>query len=301
MAQIYRARHQDTRVEVAIKVSLSESLDPTNKNALRREVDILTCLNHPGVIRVLPIPLKGAKEQPYMARAFTLSGQPWFYVMEYLQGGSLEGILREVKKIPLSLASAIGVRLADALAYIHGCGVAHLDVKPENVVVRCPLVKNATIEPVLIDFGVAAQTKQSNATGGTLITMSPEYIRKVRGELAPEQKIDFKRVDIYALGVVTYRMWTGQYPFRGITERSLTSAILHEAVQSPRAINPELPRQTEDLMMEWLAKDPFARPSLEEIRRELTYLTAGLTCVPQNIGTGITPKKRTSRWQFWRK
>jgi eukaryotic-like serine/threonine-protein kinase len=292
MAQLYRGRLQNAHQEVAIKVNLSEedSHNPQNKNALRQEVDILTRLDHPGVIRIQRIPLRGAKEQPYMARELKIPGHPWYYVMEFLPGGSLSSLLKDVKKIPFSLASAIGLRSLDALVYIHSRGIVHLDLKLENVLLRRPLVQGSAIEPVLIDFGVAAQTKQSNATGGTLITMSPEYIRKIRGELAPEQKVDLEKVDIYALGVVMYRMWTGQYPFGGLTERSLSSAILHEAVQPPRKFNPELPIQVDSLLQQWLSKDPIARPSLEEIRRDLVRFAGGMTRVSDSFSGGSTPK-----------
>jgi serine/threonine-protein kinase len=301
MAQIYRAYQPDKRREVAVKVSLADgdSKTPLYRNALRREVDILTKLNHPGIIRVLPIPLHSVKEQPYVARAYNLPGQPWYYVMEFLKGGSVGLTLKEIKRFQLSLASAIGEKLADTLLYTHSHGVAHMDIKPENILMRYPLVKNARIEPVLIDFGVAAQTKQVSATGGTLITMAPEYIRKMRGQLAPEQKVDLEKVDIYALGVVVYRMWTGQFPFNNLSERSLTSAILNDTIRSPRDIIPELPRKTETLMEQWLSKDPILRPSLDEIRRELHYLGAGIVSIPETI----IPEndRKSSGWQFWRK
>ena len=291
MAQIYRARMPALRQDVAVKVSLVEGNGrlPQNNNALRLEVDILTRLNHPGVIRILRVPLESAKEQPYMACARNLPGAPWYYAMEYLGGGSLGNILKEAGKLPFSLASAIGYKLVEAISYIHSRDIVHLDIKPENVLMRHTLKKGALIEPVLIDFGVAAHTKQVNASGGTLITMAPEYIRKVRGELDPQLHIELEKVDVYALGVVVFRLWTGQYPFGGLSNGSLTSNILHGTIQKPRSINPGLPPQTDELMHAWLSKDPVARPTLSELQRDLKYFAAGLTHVPENV---VVEKKK---------
>ena len=298
MAQIYRARMPVLHQDVAVKVSLSEGNGrlPQNNNALRLEVDILTRLNHPGVIRILRVPLESAKEQPYMACARNLQGAPWYYAMEYLGGGSLGSILKETHRLPFSLASAVGYKLIDAIQYIHSRDIVHLDIKPENVLMRFPLTKGAVIEPVLIDFGVAAHTKQINASGGTLVTMAPEYIRKVRGEMDPQLRIDLEKVDVYALGVVVFRLWTGQYPFGGITNGSLTSNILHGTIQRPRTLNPELPPQTDELMHAWLSKDPVARPTLDELQKELKYFAAGLTHVPESI----IPQKKKGLFGFGR-
>ena len=127
--------------------------------------------------------------------------------------------------------------------------------------------------------------------------MAPEYVRLARGESDPSIKTDLEKVDIYALGVVVYRMWTGQYPFGGISERSLTSAILNATVISPTRVNPELPRQTDALMQAWLSKDPISRPSLDEIVRELKYLSAGLTTITQDL---VTKTKKSGHWPFKR-
>lgn len=298
MAQIYRARSTNSRTEVAIKVSLANGGDPQNKNALRQEVDILSKFNHPGVIRLVPIQLSGSKNPPLMARLIHLPGQPWYYMMEYLPGGSLAGALKKIKRFPFTLAAVIGSKLANTLIYIHSIGIAHLDIKPENILLRHSLKHNNPIEPVLIDFGVAANTKDPKASGGTLVTMAPEYIRKLRGELAPAHVVDLRMVDTYSLGVVMYRLWTGNYPFDSISERNITSKILLEKPKPPSDVNPELPRQVDDLMVNWLAKDPFIRPSLDEIENTLRYMSAGLKYVPRGLDGS---EKSNSSWKFWKK
>jgi serine/threonine protein kinase len=298
MAHVYRAVNPASREKVVLKISLAEKDErsPINKNALRREVDLLKNLHHPGVVQLIMIPLAGAKEDRELAQAIHLPERPWFYAMEYLGGGSLSQVLRQIGRLPLSLSAVIGYRMASVLTYIHSRGVVHLDLKPENILLRYELAQGAPIEPVLIDFGVSARSEQSRATGGTLITMSPEYLRKTRGELDPEQVVDLERVDIYALGVVTYRILSGQYPFDSLNDKTLTSAILNSKPKNLCEIDPGLPRQMDTLMQDWLAKDPLARPNLEEIYDALKYFSAGLKEVPE----GIFPEKSGSWWQFWR-
>lgn len=297
MAQIYRARDRSTRREVALKLSIDNHQKVTNEISIRREVDLLKKMDHPGVIKVLPITLKGAKKSldNFMAREPRILGQPWYYAMEYIPGGSLDDLLKQVDKLGVDLAALIGVRLAKTLRYIHKNEVVHLDIKPHNILLRHPLKRGAPVAPVLIDFGISAKAKEQKASGGTIVTMAPEYIRKSRGEFAPEQTVDLKRVDIYAMGVVMYLLWTGRYPFDGRSRSSVTSSILNDKVQSPRSFNPALSPQTEQFMFDWLSKDPLARPSIEEIIHELEYLAGHLKKVPDDFDPG------DKKFQFWRK
>jgi eukaryotic-like serine/threonine-protein kinase len=286
MAEVYIAYAKNPDGEegtpVVLKISRIDSQHPRYGNALKLEVDIISRLSHPYIIKAIPLPL-GTRSDPFVARAVEMDGHPWFYAMEYLRGGALAGYLKQGKKLPLDLSSKITLCLIDAVAYLHSMKIAHLDIKPENVLLRSPLVKGAPIEPILIDFGVAARTIQGDATGGTLIAMSPEYLKKSKGLTAPEITIDLAKVDIYALGVAIYRMWTGQYPFGGMTERSLTSSIMNTVPQPPHSINPALPRETDQLIMYWLAKDPRDRPSLAEIKEQLAVWGDGLSQVPDTL------------------
>jgi serine/threonine-protein kinase len=296
MAQIYRARVGNSRQEVAVKVSLLTGADPVHSNALRQEVDILKDINHDGVIRVLPIPLQSAKEKPYMAR-LNIPGQPWYYAMELMRGGSLASLLKDSPQLPLDLASALGMRVADTLMYLHTQRIIHLDIKPENILLRFPLRPNGAIEPVLIDFGVSCRgIYDLRAKGGTLATMSPEYIRNAKGNLPRGDKLDLRMTDAYALGVVMYRLWTGQYPFKGRTEGELTSEILTKKPAPPRTLNPNLPGNVDLLMEQWLEKDPLARPTLDEIWRDLNRLSSGMKRLPPNFKLAAQNKPL---WKFW--
>lgn len=297
MSSVYHATGSEQQGDLALKISRMDISDPRFNNALKQEVDILKVLNHPGVVRVFPVQLAGAKQEVHMARALELRGQPWYYVMEFLRGGSLRELNTRLGILPFALACSISTRLVDSLCYLHAHGIAHLDVKPENILFRYGSVRGMSIEPVLIDFGVAARTKNPRTTGGSLHTMAPEQLRQTRGELPPESPIDVTKMDIYSLGVVTYRMWTGDYPFGGVTAQSITNAVLNMAVQPPSTVNPALPREADQLMLRWLAKDPAMRPSLDEIKHYVYFWSDGIHQFSD------LPSKNGNKkwWQFWKR
>lgn len=295
MADVYRARVASRRQEVALKISQLDRSEPILNNALRFEVNLMSRLTHPGIVRVLPIPFKNRKQQPFMARALNLPGKPWYFAMEYLPGGSLETLTKKAGPLPFDLACAIGLEIAHALSYLHKNNIVHLDIKPDNILFRHTPQRDNPIAPVLTDFGIAAMNAtNASMRGGTTVIMPPELIRKMRGELPPEHEIDLRKVDVYMLGVVLYRMWTGKYPFDGLTRKRITSAIIRGRIISPRVYNDQVPPEAEELIFDWLSRDPIMRPDLPEIRRYLTRWAGGLRRFPHTL----TP---TRRWPFGRK
>ena len=293
MANVYRAVDDQNSSDVALKISREDRRDPRFNNALRMEVDILKQIRHPGLVRLIPSPLAGSRQEAFVIRALELPGNPWYYAMEYLDGGSLHQLISQLESVPFQAACVIASRLCDALIYLHQCNVIHLDLKPENVLFRNKPEEGNLIEPVIIDFGVAARSKGAHALGGSLHTMAPEHIRQMRGELPPEINLDLFKMDIYSLGVVVYRMWTGTYPFGGLSANSLTSAVLNNQVRPPSEINPLVPPQADRLVQAWLAKDPQYRPSLLDIRNYMNYWAGGLAVFPELP----VPKKK---WKFWK-
>ncbi|MCP3914874.1 MAG: serine/threonine protein kinase [bacterium] len=135
--------------------------------------------------------------------------------------------------------------MAEALHYAHECGVVHRDVKPANLLVR------ASGDPVVADLGLAFQAEaqahltREGALLGTPAYMSPEQARG-------EEGVDH-RTDVYALGVVLYRMLSGRLPFQG-SWHTVLRQVLEVEPQSPRKLDPGLPVALETICLKTMAK-----------------------------------------------
>ncbi len=264
MATVVRAIGSNGK-EVALKISHS-----ANDSFLMHESQILQELDHPGIVKILPIHTEIGKTS-YYQRAIELAGHPWFFVMEFLEGGSLSDWLKKVNVLTPGEASFIAREVAKALEYIHSRNFAHNDIKTDNVLFRRKLEKGNSIEPVLIDFGIAARTKRIQTDAGSLLWMSPERFLEVKGEgPAPEVKVDPKKVDVYAVGVLLYRMLTSKMPFTGMTEKRITERILKEKPQDVVASNSKVPPELSDLILSCMSKRAELRPTTHQLIKELS-------------------------------
>lgn len=136
--------------------------------------------------------------------------EPPYYVMEYLENGSLAHRLAQ-GPLPVSEAVRIATRVAQALVHAHGSGILHCDLKPANVLL------DADWEPRLCDFGQSRLVDEQSPALGTLFYMAPEQ--------ADLKAVPDARWDVYALGALLYQMVTGQPPHRtDETERQLRDA-----------------------------------------------------------------------------
>ncbi len=178
---VVEGRHRQITRQVAIKVLTRAG--PAYRAGFRREADVLAGLDHPHIVRIYD----------YVER-----GELSLLVMEHLPGGTLRSRLAEASP---AMACAVGLAAADALAAAHTAGVLHRDVKPSNI----PFARDGA--PKLVDFGI------SKFFGGT--STSVHSIVGTPGYMAPEQ-IGGERVgsgtDLYALGVVLFRLLTGTMP-----------------------------------------------------------------------------------------
>jgi serine/threonine-protein kinase len=153
--------------------------------------------------------------------------------------------------------------LAEGLRAIHSAGLAHQDVKPENVM----LAPGGRI--VLLDLGIGVPEVNAGLDGrieGSPAYMAPEVISR---NMRPGNA---HLADLYALGVVAFEMLTGQTPFDGKTVWEIWAKHLNEPIPDVRRVRPDLPRALSDLVTELLSKDPGERPQSAE--SVLWYLDA---------------------------
>lgn len=289
-ATVYRAAEDGRREEVAVKLGVVSN-DPAYTKSLRAEAKVLQQFAHDSIVRLHPIPRNDKGGTVWYANALGIPGEPVFFVMEYLQGGSLEQYLKQVDRLSVMETAVIALDVARALDYIHQHGYAHNDLKLENIVFRDPVVAGKPFTPVLVDFGIATRIQSPNA--GSLYIMPPEKVDEVKLESAPEMKgeVDRTMVDVWGLGVVMYRMLGGQLPFSGRNERSLTQRIRHSRPTSLRQLAADIPEEMDELIIDGcLAKDPQHRLTLLEVGRWLNSMVDGEVVARQSGENGRTPR-----------
>jgi len=257
------------------QVGISGERDEYNKVAIRNEAEFLSTLHHQRIVRVYPISreYRGKRINEYYAKAHEIPGEPWYFVMEHLSGGTMTAHVKKYGPLTVPEATNIVGNVCLGLYHLYNIKrIAHNDLKPENVLFRSPVRKGKPFDPVLIDFGTAAGTKNYREEAGTLYVMSPERIRVARGLNAPEtaSTIDPTKAEVWAIGILLYFAMTKQPPFNSHNSRTLTSQILNDHPELIRKKSPKIPEDLEGFILNGcLAKNPADRPDILEI---LNYL-----------------------------
>lgn len=259
MGVVYRARHLAMDRPVALKVIHPSTRGNTDAvKRFRREMKTTSRINHPNVIRVTDF---GETEE----------GQ-FYLAMELLHGETLRARMDREGKLPVTDACRIGQQILGALGAAHAEGIVHRDLKPENIML-VPVYGQPDQVRVL-DFGIARFVEGSDETSSSLhVTLAGMFVGTPH-YASPEQisgdPID-GRADLYAFGVLFYRMVTGQLPFDtdGHTLKVLRMH-LNSPVVPPTEVDPALPPWIDGVVARLLAKYPDERPAhAEEVMAEL--------------------------------
>ncbi len=263
-SRVVRARPiDDSDRQTALKISHTGGNQNYLFTALQKEVEILQELNHRGVVQLRRI---SSGDNPYKERAGQIVGKPWFFGMECLQGGSLETLLRGLGPLSLGESATICHQVGTALEYIHKKGLAHNNVRPNNILFRRELRVGDRLEPVLIDFSVTAKSIKPQLDG-LLVYMSPEQLKADREPSMPdiEPKLDSSKADVWSMGILLYRLLVGQEPFQTPTDRGKTSAVLHDNPQSMMNRRHDLPSTLDEFVIEGcLSKIPSLRVDMQD-------------------------------------
>lgn len=233
MATVYLAEDAKHRRKVAIKV-LREDLGASVGSArFLREIEIAAQLQHPNIL-----PLLDSGEADGLL----------YYVMPFVEGQSLRQRLEHERELPIGEAVRILTELVDALAYAHGRGVVHRDIKPDNIML-------SGRHALITDFGVARALRE--AKGNSLITTmgvalgTPAYMSPEQATADPN--VDH-RADIYAAGIVAYELLAGRTPFHGATPQQVLAAQVTAVPDLVTKYRPGVSPQLESIVMRCLAK-----------------------------------------------
>jgi len=182
-----------------------------------------------------------------------------FIVLEYVDGQDLKTLLLRTGALPPRVAAIIMRDVARALAFAHGKGLVHRDVKPGNVMV------STGGEIKLMDFGIVREMDSDLTSTGAFLG-TPSY-------MSPEQflgeKITFSS-DIFSMGVMLYELLSGAKPFRADSDSSLSKKVREEKPPPLRSQNPAIPRKLRKITARCMKKDPQKRyPDAEALVREL--------------------------------
>ncbi|WP_159798299.1 serine/threonine-protein kinase [Puerhibacterium puerhi] len=259
MADVYRGIDRVLGRPVAVKVLRDSAADESDRARFVVEARTLARLSHPGLVTVLDAGIGCAAEDAAARPLATPVDQP-FLVMELVDGPTLAQVLADGPLDPAEVRS-VGVRLADALAYVHSQGVVHRDVKPGNVLL------DADRSVKLTDFGIVrllddnARHTRTGQTIGTAAYLAPEQV--TGGAVT-------SATDVYALGLLLLEAVTGSRVYPGPTLESAL-ARLHRPPEIPQT----LPAAWQLLLDRMTAIDPRARPSATEVADQLRAAPTG--------------------------
>lgn len=253
MGVVYRATDNIER-EVAIKALHAHlTRDESRLQRFRSEAVALGRLHHPNI-----------------ATLFALHEQngAYYMVMEFVQGETLEDLVKRNGALPLKTALELFCDALRGFEHAHARGVIHRDIKPSNLM----LSRDGTVK--ITDFGIArmAGSGRMTQTGkliGTLEYMSPEQVRGLEQDA---------RSDIYSLGILLFELVTGRIPFSSTSDFDLMRAQLEDAAPPARTFVADLPPALDAVLQKSLAKDPNARfQSVGEMRGALEEVTKTLS------------------------
>jgi uncharacterized protein YjdB len=235
MATVFLAHDLSLDRKVAIKVMAPALLTGEGMvERFKREARTSAQLSHPHII-----PIFAVRQSENLV----------YFVMKYIEGRSLESIIKELGPLPIPMAQSILQQVGSALAYAHRRGVIHRDIKPGNIMI------DAEGWSVVTDFGIAKVSEargltMTGATVGTPTYMSPEQC--AAKDITPAS-------DQYSFGIVAYEMFSGSQPFTGDSIMAIMYQHFNEPPPSLRASRPDCPPEIEAAILRMLEKEPTAR------------------------------------------
>ena len=265
---VYRAYDLRNDRQVALKVLRVEFAGTQSIDRFRREIEILSRLDHPNIVAF------------YDSGDF--NGAPWS-AMSRIAGETLRDRLDRERQLPIGEALCIAKEVADALAYAHTQGIVHRDIKPGNI-----LLQNGRV--FVADFGIAraigrGEREQWLSTSGVQIG-TPAYMSPEQG--SAESEID-GRSDIYSLGCVLYEMLAGELPFTGTSASAIVARHLLDPVPPLATVRRSVSPSVTAVVYRALAKSPADRFS------NASEFAVALDAVSRNPTVSVVAVPRRAR------
>lgn len=253
MGEVYKAYNPSLHRLAAIKILHQDHFTERFKN----EASIQASINHPNIARLYEFSKIGGRD---------------CIVMEYVEGESLDELLKNRRKLTPREATKIIIQIAAALSYLHKKEIIHRDIKPQNIKIQ----PDGTVK--MLDFGIAKhklspKLTQTGFVVGTLEYLSPEQLLQ-----KPELKSD-----IWSLGVLSYELVTGYLPFESTTIPGLHDKIRKGNFTNPEILVPDIPSNLCNLIDKCLRINPSSRIPANEVQAIL------------GVKDTVTPKNHLER------
>jgi serine/threonine protein kinase len=268
MGVVYKAWQKSLERPVALKLLLAEhASSPELYARFMAEARAAASLTHPNIVSVYQV--GQCPSGPY-------------FVMEYIDGPSLETLLK--RTLPVAWSVSLLVTVAEAVQHAHERGIIHRDLKPGNIMLHL------SRRPVVMDFGIA-KVMGGKGTGfsthpGTLIG-TPAYMPPEQADDTPDKAPIGPSSDVYSLGAILYTLLTGKVPYdEGSALRTLMRVMSPAPPPAPRSLRPEVPTRLEQICMKCLEKDPGNRyQTAQALADELKRLRHNLSAKPISSST----------------
>jgi len=227
---VYLAYERDLDRRVVLKfLSGDLSQNPDWRQRFREEAQTVAQLNHPHIVTIYGV--DEYLNQPYI-------------IMEFVDGGTLEAFIRN-RRLPVEEALELAIQISDGLAEAHGRGIIHRDLKPSNIMVT------SRGRAKIVDFGLAAIVAGDNAYKEGLIVGTAPYMSPEQVQGLPTDN----RSDLFSLGIVLYRLFTGKLPFSGEGIREIFKAILDKEPLPMSEYSTNIPVELERIVTRLLNKN----------------------------------------------
>ncbi|TQJ57964.1 serine/threonine protein kinase [Arthrobacter sp. SLBN-83] len=267
MSSVYCARDENLGRDVALKLFAPQAPDADELKRQEAEIQLLATLNHPGLVTLFDAGIDDrVPDEP----------RP-FLTMELVEGQDLRSRIRH-SRVPLEELSVIGAGIADALAYVHGLGIIHRDIKPGNILL-VQIRPGEPLRPKLTDFGIARIVDSTRLTATGTMVGTAAY-------LSPEQALGkplSSATDIYSLGLVLLECIKGTVEYPGSAVESAV-ARLHRAPEIPD----DVPAEWADLIRSMTAIEPLERPAAADIETALRQALVSPASTPGELAPETT-------------